>query len=268
MLQEFFETAKSDFLTTFDGAWIFPIFIISIIWILVKEKEWSRKFLLGILPLAFLALYWCPLSGKLFIKLLGEDVYWRVLWLIPLAAVIPYAGCTLLKMLTGVKRQIAFVGLMAVMVLGGKSVLSAEWFETSTNVYKIPQYVVDVCDLLPGNIHAVMSNRLTPYVRLYDPTITLEYARNALIFNGVEDVSDRGATANLYKAVQEPEIDVDVVGPLAREQGCTFLVFSLSRTYKGNWEDYGYREYGTTSEFRIFVDVNYEEGQDTRKWEE
>ena len=31
MLQEFFETAKSDFLATFGGAWIFPILIISII---------------------------------------------------------------------------------------------------------------------------------------------------------------------------------------------------------------------------------------------
>lgn len=268
MLQEFFETAKSDFLATFDGAWIFPILIISIIWILVKEKEWNRKILFGILPLAFLALYWCPLSGQLFIKLLGEDVYWRVLWLIPLAVVIPYAGCLLLKMLTGIKRHMAFVALMAVVVFGGRSVLSAEWFEASTNVYKIPQYVVDVCDLLPGNIHAVMSNRLTPYVRLYDPTITLEYARNALIFNGVEDVSNRGATAKLYKAVQEDEINVDVAGPLARQQGCTFLVFSLNRTYKGDWADYGYREYATTSEFRIFVDENYEEGQDTRKWEE
>ena len=263
---EFFETAKTDFLATFEGAWIFPILLTAIIWILIREKDWIRKILFGILPLAFLFLYWCPLSGLLFIRLLGDEVYWRVLWLILLAVTIPYAGCLLLKSLTGIRRQAAFLGLLAVLALGGKQVLSTEWFEASTNVYKIPQYVVDVCDLLPGNIHAVMSNRLTPYVRLYDPTITLEYARNALSFNGMEEV--HGPTANLYKAVQEDEIDVDVAGPLARQQGCTFLVFSLSRTYKGDWADYGYREYGTTGEFRIFVDENYEEGQDTRKWEE
>lgn len=265
---EFFETAKTDFAATFEGAWIFPILLAAIVWIMIKEKDWGRKLLLAILPLVFLFLYWCPLSGFLFIRLLGEEVYWRVLWLILLAVTIPYAGCLLVKPLTGIRRQAVFLGVLVVLVLGGKKVLSTEWFEQSTNVYKIPQYVVEVCDLLPGNIHAVMSNRLTPYVRLYDPTITLEYARNALTFNGIEDISGFGPTAALYKAVQESEIDVDVAGPLAREQGCTFLVFSLSRTYKGDWADYGYREYGTTSEFRIFVDVDYEEGQDTRKWEE
>ena len=38
----------------------------------------------------------------------------------------------------------------------------------------IPQNVVAVCDLLPGNVHALVSNRLMPYIRLYDPSITLE----------------------------------------------------------------------------------------------
>ena len=33
-------------------------------------------------------------------------------------------------------------------------------------------------------------------------------------------------------------------------------------------EAYGYKEYGHTDEFTIFVDTDYEEGQNTKKWEE
>lgn len=265
-MQEFLEIAKTDFIATFEGAWIFYILLACAVWILWQEKDWCRKILLGILPLVFLFLYWCPLTGILFMKVLGENVYWRILWLILLAVTIPYAMCLLLKKFQGILRQGAFLACMAVLVLGGKSVLSTEWFEPSTNVYKIPQYVIEVCDLLPENVHVLVSNRLLAYMRQYDSSITLEYARNALVFNGDGEVY--GPLAHLYREAQKPEIDIDLLAPLAKEEGCTFLVFSRSRTYKGNWSDYGYREYGSTDEFDIFVDVNYEEGQDTRKWEE
>lgn len=267
-MQEFLEIAKSDFMETFEGAWIFPILLLSVVCILWLEQDRVRKLMFGCLPLAYLVIYWCPLTGMLFMKILGEDVYWRILWLILPALTIPYAFCLILGRLTGIRRQGAFLGMLAVLVLGGKKVLSEEWFEDSTNVYKVPQYVVSVCDLLPENVHVLASNRLTPYLRMCDPTLTLEYARNALIFNGIDDVSDYDPVARLYKAVQEPEINVDYVGPLAREEGCTFLIFSSSRTYAGEWENYGYRKYADTDEFVIFVDVNYEEGQDTRKWED
>ena len=265
-MQGFIEIAKTDFMATFEDSWIFPVLIFCIFWILWKEQDRTKKWLAGILPLILLVLYWCPITGILLMKILGENVYWRILWLVPVSVTIPVAFCLLLKSMKGGARFAVFLILSAVIVLGGKKVLSTEWFEPSTNVWKVPQNVVAVCDLLPGNVHVLASNRLTPYLRLYDPTLTLEYARNALIFNGMDEVY--GQTANLYKAIQEPEIDVDIVGPLAREQGCTFLIFSIGRTYAGDWEDYGYREYASTDEFRIFVDEDYEEGQDTRKWED
>jgi len=265
-MQEFFKVASTDFLMTFKGSWIFPILMISIFWILWKEKDWQRKILVAILPLSFLFLYWCPLSGMLFMKILGENVYWRILWLLLLTVVIPYAGCLLICKFNGIWRKVVFLGMIGVLILGGKKLLSEEWFEPSVNAYKIPQNVIDVCDLLPGNIHAIVSNRLMPYIRQYDPSITLAYARNALIYGS--QPYNTSPIARLYREVQKAEIDVNVAAPLAKEEGCTFLVFSANRTYLGNWEDYGYKEYGSTDEFTIFVDQDYREGQDTRKWEE
>jgi hypothetical protein len=264
-MQEFLEIAKTDFSDTFSGAWIFPLLLICILGILWKEKDWTKKILLGILPLVFLFFYWCPVTGMVFMKTLGENVYWRILWLLLLAIIIPYGFCLLIQKAHGLMRNVIFAGCMAVIIFGGKQVLSDEWFESSVNAYKIPQNVIEVCELLPSNIHAMVSNRLMPYIRMYDPTITLEYGRNALGFNGQEEVE--GPMANLYVEAQKPEIDLSVLAPLAKSEGCTFLIFSKSRIFVGDWDEYGYEEYGSTDEFVIFVDQDYKEGQDTRKWE-
>ena len=216
-MQEFFKIAKADFLQTFGGAFLFPVLLLCIIWIFRREKDWMKKILLCILPLVFLFLYWCPLTGLLFMKLLGENVYWRI---------------------------------------SGKGVLSEEWFEPSLNAYKIPQNVIDVCEVLPSNIHAMVSNRLMPYIRMYDPTITLEYGRNSLGYNGITETESLEQI--LYLEAQKSEIDLSILAPLAKEAGCAFLVFSNNRTYIGDWADYGYREYGNTDEFVIFADEDYE----------
>ena len=151
--------------------------------------------------------------------------------------------------------------------LGGKCVLSSEWFEVSTNDYKVPENVMEMADLLPENVHVVASNRLTPYLRLRDPSLTLEYARNALQYNTPKE-GMVGPMIELYWALQEEEIDVGKAAPLAKEEECTFVIVSKSHTYNGDWEDYGYKLYHETDEFTIFVDQDYERGQDTRKWEE
>lgn len=266
-MQAFFEIAKTDFMATFEGAFIFWILLFALFWILWKEKDWNRKLLLGIFPLGCLFIYWCPLTGILFMKLLGENVYWRILWLILLAVVIPYAGCLLIKYQKGKLRYISFLLCLAVIMLGGKNLLSAEWFEASTNVYKLPQNVIEVCELLPSNVHILVSNRLLPYIRQYDTSITLEYGRNAMTYDYNKEII-RGADHQLYYAVQQAEIDVAYVAPLAKSEGCTFLVFSNNRTYTEDWEDYGYKEYANTDEFTIFVDMDYKKGEDTRKWED
>ena len=57
---------------------------------------------------------------------------------------------------------------------------------------------------------------------------------------------------------QKEEIDLDVLIPLAEEVNVTFFVFSNNRTYIGNWEDYGYEQYGSTDEFQIYARKGYE----------
>ena len=207
-MQDFFTIAKTDFLDTFQGAWIFPLLLIVLVFILWKEKDDMRKLLLGVLPLLFLFIYWCPLTGMLFMKLLGENVYWRILWLILIAVLIPYGCCLLIGHLKGWLRQGAFLIGMAVIVLCGTPLFKSEEFQASTNDYKIPQNVVAVCDLLPGNVHALVSNRLMPYIRLYDPST---YARVRAEYFDLQCKGSeiaRQEISSCIQATQEEEMDV------------------------------------------------------------
>ena len=156
----------------------------------------------------------------------------------------------------GIKRHVIFLICMIVVMLGGKSVLSEEWFLPSTNAFKIPQNVIEVCELLPDHIHAIVSNRLMPYIRMCNPTITLEYGRNALAYNGIEDTESHEQL--LYLEAQKENVDLNILLPLAREVNVEFFVLSNSHTYRGKWEDYGYGEYGRTGEFTIFAYIKCE----------
>ena len=122
-MQGFIEIAKTDFMATFEDSWIFPVLIFCIFWILWKEQDRTKKWLAGILPLILLVLYWCPITGILLMKILGENVYWRILWLVPVSVTIPVAFCLLLKSMKGGARFAVFLILSAVIVLGGKKVL-------------------------------------------------------------------------------------------------------------------------------------------------
>ncbi|MCD8241805.1 MAG: hypothetical protein LUD73_05350, partial [Lachnospiraceae bacterium] len=167
-MQEFFEIAKTDFLATFEGAWMFPLLLLCAVLILWKEPDRTRKLLIGLLPLTAVFIYWFPPTGMFLMKVLGENIYWRILWLILVAVTIPYALCLLLRKCSGLRRQAAFLLCLALVALCGTPLLASEEFLDSTNEYKIPQYVIEVCDLLPENIHAMVSNRLLPYIRQYD----------------------------------------------------------------------------------------------------
>ncbi len=72
-MQNFLEIAKTDFSDTFSGAFLFPVLMIGILWILWKEKDWLRKILLGVLPLVFLFFYWCPVTGIVLYENIGRE---------------------------------------------------------------------------------------------------------------------------------------------------------------------------------------------------
>ena len=97
--------------------------------------------------LVITVLFFLPFT-KTVMNLLGEgETYYRILWLLPMAVVIAYAGIRLF----GKHYRIGFVLLTLVLVLTGKSVYDSPYLSKAQNRYHIPNSVIAICnEIMPA----------------------------------------------------------------------------------------------------------------------
>ena len=170
--------------TLYFGNPVLPVLLlVSAIYIIVCEKNLKKKILLGVLPIVILAGFLFPVTKMVYVAAFDEgETYYRVLWLMPMYMVIGYAVCRL-AFSFGVKwkQRVALVVALVAVVLSGSLVYLNENMSMAENMYHIPQYVIDVCDVVrpaEGEARvrvALPSNPpyLVHYARQYDTDILL-----------------------------------------------------------------------------------------------
>ena len=67
-------------------------YLISLIYLWINEKRMHVRILFLYVPIALLLVYFNPLSVKLVHGVVGSDIYWRILWLLPVSATIACAS--------------------------------------------------------------------------------------------------------------------------------------------------------------------------------
>lgn len=109
------------FRITAAAAGIRYFFWLLLLYLLVTEKKKQIRVVLVESSLVITVLFFLPFT-KTVMNLLGEgETYYRILWLLPMAVVIAYAGIRLF----GKHYRIGFVVLTLVLVLTGKSVYNS-----------------------------------------------------------------------------------------------------------------------------------------------
>ena len=86
-----------------------------------KEEADKRYLFIGY-TIVFFIICFFPLTAKIIMKLLGtgENVYWRMFWLLPMAVVIAYTAVqVLMQMETKVKRYVLLVLMLVVIAMTG-----------------------------------------------------------------------------------------------------------------------------------------------------
>lgn len=244
MLKEIWTLAVTDFKATFEGGYLYLLLLACLIYLFIKEKNASRKTIFLWTTLFTLFLYFCPLSGKILGECLGDNVYFRVLWLIPLIPLTCYVMTTLVSKLQGVKRFAAFCVLVLCIMGSGSYMLTGQHFHEVTNPYKLTQESVDTAQWIPDGAHVVGVGWLLPFIRQYNPTITLAY--------------DRYYQGPLALELSKPNPDLAVCGPLLQETGCDFVAIGqdLNSGVLGNWNDYGFHFYRGDNRCIIFINEN------------
>ncbi len=213
-------------------------YLLCLVWLLFREEDRTKRCLLIYTPLMILLIFFNPLSMALMEGLADGEIYYRILWLLPVSVTVLYALIRMGEQLSPRMRGCLFGGALALAVLTGKLIYLNGAFCWAENAYHVPDSVVHICDelVVPGrDVQAVFPDELVGYVRQYSPYVCMPYGRNLTVERWY------GQT-DLHLVMIADEIDPDRLGVLAAAEGCHYIVLDEERAPEGEIPGFEYFE--------------------------
>ena len=238
-------------------------YLICLVYLWINEKRKYVRLLLLYTPIILLLVYFNPLSARLIYEVVGDEIYYRILWLLPITVVIAYTcACVCGRMAVKENRQSDTKGqrsikadLFALCVAGliivsGSFIYNSPLFSRAQNVYHVPDSVVHICDAIqvPGReVMAAFPLELVPYVRQYSSTTCMPYGRDVTV--------ERWNHHNPLSEVMGQEIiETEKLVSLAREAGCHFCILPEKKKTTKAPEDYGWICILNTDGYMVYRD--------------
>lgn len=216
-----------------------------------RKKRSVQQVLLYLL--AGLLLFICPLTATFIQKCIGETVYWRVLWILPVTPVIALAGAEFPE-----NRHTDFLhsGLIIIFisaaVICANSLLHSGNYTRTYNHQKVPDEVANICNLVQENaqegteVCLAADDHVASYVRVYDPSIIMPYGRRT---KGSLDQNSR----SLYQAINADSPDYGRIAELAADKDCSFISVAIPENFDAaGMESMGYTLIGTVNQYGVF----------------
>lgn len=229
---------------------VIPLLLISsLLLILINDKRKENIHLAYFVIIVLVLILFPPIAfvfGKYFI---GSEVYWRVFWLIPSGIIIALVFAKLIENSRYYKKSVFLLSMILVIILGGKNVFNSDNFTKSTNLYKLPQEVIEICDMVVEEgeeVKIVVPETIVSYIRQYNPDIKMLYGRNL-----GKDVQ-RGKKFKVLTQLNSMEPNTKYIAKYAKKQGCNFIVFKDTSMGIEKIEEFGYELYGATKNYSIF----------------
>lgn len=222
-------------------------FLFSVIYLFFRERRKQVRILFLYVPVVILVLFFNPLFIHFFYRLVGDEIYFRICWLLPISVVIAYATVMASLELMGKKRPIFAILAVGLIVTSGTLVYENPLFSKAENVYHVPQTVVDICDriVLPGReVMAVFPSEFLVYVRQYSPVVCMPFGRGTLL----------GDYDELEVLMNQDTIDVSRMAELAKQKQCHYVIFSEQKQMDEDITQYDYVEFDHVNGYVIYKD--------------
>lgn len=226
------------------------LFFLSFVYLMLAEKEKWKRMILLYTTLVTMLLFLCPIFAKVIYGLMDEEIYYRILWLIPMTIVIAYAGIHVIGRLP--KTWMKILGAVAgcvVIIVTGDYVYDNPFFSVANNRFHVPQTVADVCDdmIIEGReVRAVVPSEMLAYVRQYTANICMPYGRDLMVETWITDNP-------LYDAMLERPVNCEKIAGLAIEQSCHYVVLHETTEQEGSFEEHGFHLKNTVDGYRIYL---------------
>lgn len=226
-------------------------FLISLLYLGIVEKRKHIRILFIYVPLILLLVFFNPVFARLVFETAGDEIYYRILWLLPITAVIAFAVVELWGRLEGMKKRLFLMCSVLVIAVSGSYIYSNEYFSRAENIYHVPQTVVDICDAIEvegREVKAIFPLEMLQYVRQYSPVICMPYGREILV--------DSWTSWNkLYDVMEVEVIDPKEMAEGCREQWVVYIILPEDKQIDGRLEDYDFEVFARIDEYVVYKDA-------------
>lgn len=246
---------EGEVVSKYFGNGIYLIFYLIAIVFLLKRRPDLRKILL--FPVCILiALFIVPKTSHFFLSYMfeGGGIYWRYLWLLQIDLIIA-AGIVEMIGMKKERRGLFLLITLGILVVSGSFIFNQSNFQKADNLYKIPQEVVEICELLradAGDGYLLENLTVAPasvagWIRMYDGDICMLYGRYSdYTYTKNEDTEE----IDSYLSQQDGNVG-DVLDKIEKNE-CTYLIIQNDIEVQ---EKAGNREYillGETSHYLLY----------------
>ena len=245
------------------------LYMVSLLYLWMHEKRKYIRALFLYMPLILLLLYFNPIFAEFVLGVVGGEIYYRIIWLLPITIVIAYTcvciyGDVIQKQgITGQRAQekstmhkakkkflpgLTLACMGGMIAVSGSFIYDNPFFHRAENLYHVPDSVVHICDAIhvPGReVMAVFPLELVLYVRQYSPVTCMPYGREVA-------VERWNYTNPLCEAMEADIIDMAELAPLVREAGCHYVILPAGKEKKGSPEEYGWILFGEIDGYVIY----------------
>lgn len=237
-------------------SWQPALFLLALLYLLLAREEKDKRRLFVAYTGVFAFLYLCPVTAKIIMDYcIGELVYWRMFWLLPIPVILAYV-CT--RLWHSRKNRLTRTGTLAVLaaliVLSGHCVYGTDGpFQKAGNLLKLPPEVCWVCNIIEenapedGRMKAAAPEELVGFIRQYDPKIRLAYGRRG---------NTTRAGKRLAKEMLAPSPDFEKIAKYARKLECNFLIYPADEWQDENIQMLGYEPVGNVNTYIIYRDYS------------
>jgi len=230
------------------------LFFISLIYIYISNTKNDYCALLSYYSILMLALIYNPFIAKFIMSFIDDYVYWRVFWMLPIPIVIAFSAASIID---GVpekfERVIVTISLIAIVIISGKLIFVSENFTTSSNLYKLPQETIEICDILEldcsGDIRLVVPAELETTIRQYNANIFMLYGRDGGLYSKYIESYERSM---VFKLMHAEELNVEATSTLMKIMNFNYLVLDRKKPLSEPMGTYGYHCIETTATYNIY----------------
>jgi len=242
----------NDFFRRYMGTGLIVIFfLVALVYLFFSEKRKPVRIMFVYVPVIILLLFFNPVVTRIVYEYVDNEIYYRILWLLPVTAVVGFAVVQLWGRL-GERLRFPFALVTAcVIMFSGSFIYSNGFFRKAENIYHVPQSVVDICDAIKvegREVMAVFPEEMLQYVRQYSPVICMPYGREITV--------DRWSYywLELHQVMESEVVNVDRLGALSKTHECHYIILAEDKKLDGDLSEYDFVEFDRIAGYVIYKD--------------